>query len=261
MQNRIIATTLLLTCAAASAQTGTVISDDFSSYAAGETIWGDDWRPKWDNKDVSQQSLITGSRGGYAVLSGKAKKEYHTPNQHAFTLGTDGRAVISTDFRYVYAGGGPITGEVNKNAFGFLLSTSPNWWGGRPATFCIVNRGLALGNLVPFDPWAQGWMLHKDLGIDLENVSTSKWLNLTWTVYDKDGMLEGRAVVSDGPKVLHESSPVALKIPSDAILYTGFTTGWSETDTDLTGFSRIREVHFDNFKVRGAPAPLGLISF
>ncbi|QBG46569.1 hypothetical protein EGM51_03840 [Verrucomicrobia bacterium S94] len=80
-----------------------VVSDDFSSYISGVPISGHSWDPK--NDSGGQQELFTGRNGEYAVLDGGVEQNYHIPNQTGFTIGAGEYAVVSSDFRYVYAGG------------------------------------------------------------------------------------------------------------------------------------------------------------
>lgn len=229
------------------AQAAVVVSDNFSSYADGVTLSGS-WDPKVD-AGSGQQDLLTGHNGEYAVLSGQAKSNYHAPQQTGFAVGTGQHAVVSSDFRYVYAGGGDTTNHLNKNVFGLLVSTSPDWNVGTDNGFYVAQRGGALGSRLPDAPWIEGWVPHGSLGINTAHADTSNWFSIEWTIRDAGGSLHGQATLTDGASVHYVSSEVDLGLATGTELFAGYSTGWNGTGLDIETFGRISEVHMDNFEV------------
>ncbi|MDZ8117433.1 family 16 glycosylhydrolase [Pontiella agarivorans] len=237
----------------------TVVSDDFSIYAPGVSIAGN-WDPKSDGG--SQEDLFTGWNSEYAVLDGEAELNYHIPHQTGFTIGSGGSAVIRSDFRYVYAGGGNITNYFNNHIFGLMISTTPDWESGSTEGFYIAQRGGAIGNRLNDDPWIEGWISHSTLGVNTDNTDTSIWFSVEWTIRDVGGALQAQAVLTDGDSVNYTSTEEELSIPTGTEIFAGYSTGWNNTGMSIEAFGKILEVHMDNFSVwMGDPEPGSVYPF
>ncbi|MDF7824848.1 family 16 glycosylhydrolase [Pontiellaceae bacterium B12227] len=227
---------------------GVVVSEDFSSYISGVPIIG----TLWDAKDNggSQQELFSGRDNAFGALDGAAESNYHIPHQTGFTISSGQVAVVCSDFRYVYVGGGQITNNMNKNVFGLLVSTSPDWESGTNNGFYIAQRGGAIGNRLPEAPWVEGWVAHSSLGVNTANADTSNWFRVEWTIRDVSGSLFAKAVLTDGVSVNYTSSEVDLGISTGTELFAGYSTGGNSTGLSIEAFGKISEVHMDNFEVK-----------
>ncbi|VGO12790.1 hypothetical protein PDESU_01344 [Pontiella desulfatans] len=245
-----------------------IVSDDFSGYTAGAVIGGPNWNPKWDGGDTSQQSLFRAESGGtgYAVLDTTvAKRSYHIPNQTSFTMGPGLTATVSSDFRYSHEAGGTITANLNKNIFGLLVTDQPQWWNGANKNFSLANRGNAMGNTLPASPFVEGWMTHGSLGVDTTVGGLSHWLRVDWELTDNGSTILGQATITDldTATVRYTSTQIDLGLASGSTLYAGYSTDWNDVGAvDIASFSKIDEVHMDNFQIEVIPEPatLGLIS-
>lgn len=235
-----------------------VIVDDFDSYTAGAVISGPNWNPKWANGTQQNLFRADANGGGYAVLNTSvAERLYHITNQNGFTINSGQTIRISSDFRYSYTGGGDITSDFNKNAFGFLLSDQPQWWNGTNKYFSMANRGSAMGNTLPVAPWVETWMPHGKLGLDTAASGTSEWFNIEWTLSVIDNSVWGSAVITDdeGSQTDSQSStPVDLGFAPGSTLYAGFSTDWNNVGAvPIESFSKIDAVHIDNFSIVSVP--------
>lgn len=250
--NAIFLTVVLAGLLTGEARSATVVSDDFSSYASGIPIAGN-WDPKSDGG--SQQDLFTGRDGSYAVLDGAAGSNYHIPYSTGFMVHSGEYAVVSSDFRYVYAGGGSITNNYNKNAFGLLVSTTPDWDTGSNDGFYLSQRGGAIGNRLPNNPWVEGWITHGSLGVNVANANTSNWFTVEWTIRDVSGSLYARATLTDGGSVSYSSTEIDLGIPTGTQLFAGYSTGPNDTGKNIGEFAKFSEIHIDNFEVVKSDPP------
>lgn len=236
-----------------------VLSDDFSTYPAGKPISNENWKPKWETQTSSQRDLFTAHEDGYAVLDGSAERSYHIPYQTGFIISSGQSVTLSADFRYVYVGGGSIDEGRNSKVFGLQLSTEPNWYSGKRADLCLSNRGEAMGFVLPNDPWVEGWLPHKTLGVDLNRETTGKWLHLECNIYDKGGELAATMTVSAEGFPAYTSNEFSLNLPAGSVVYPGFTTGWNNMQSSIREYARIAEVHMDNFKVQTDAVSLQLV--
>ncbi|QBG45908.1 hypothetical protein EGM51_00215 [Verrucomicrobia bacterium S94] len=236
-----------------------VLSDDFSTYSAGKPIGNGNWKPKWVSEISSQQGLFTAHEDGYAVLSGSAERAYHIPYQTGFIIRPGQSVTLSADFRYTYVGGGAIDEYRNSKVFGLQLSTAPNWYNGKRTDLCLSNRGEAMGFVLPSDPWVEGWIPHKTLGIDLNKETTGEWLHFECNVYDRDGELAATMTVSAEGFPAYTTKEFPLGLPVGSVVYPGFTTGWSSAKSCIREYARIAEVHMDNFSVQTDSAALQLV--
>lgn len=240
----------------------TFVSDDFGGYAAGSNIGLPNFGAKWDNGDPSQRNLFKADAGGggFAVLDTTiAKRNYHVNGKVAFVLGAGKTAKIASDFRYSHEAGGNITANLNKNAFGLQVSTSPDWWNGTRKSFSMANRGGAMGNTLPVAPWIEGWETHSSLGVNTTTGGLSDWLRIEWELVDNGASVLGQASISNltTGSLLYQSTQADLGLPSGATLYAGYTTDWNDVgSTNIASFSKIDAVHMDNFLVTVADTPV-----
>ena len=65
-----------------------------------------------------------------------------------------------------------------------MVSTDANWWAGTNKVLSLANRGGAIGNLIPANPWVEGWQQHTSVGVDTTAGGTSNVINLSWTLSD-----------------------------------------------------------------------------
>ena len=65
-----------------------------------------------------------------------------------------------------------------------MVSTDANWWAGTNKVLSLANRGGAIGNLIPANPWVEGWQQHTSVGVDATAGGTSNVINLSWTLSD-----------------------------------------------------------------------------
>lgn len=240
-----------------------VVEDNFNSYTPGTTIAGPNWNPKW--VAGTQQNLFQASAsGGYAVLNTSvAERLYHIPNQTAFSINTGGRAFIKTDFQYSYTGGGEITTNFNKNAFGLMLSSTPQWWSGTNKHFSLTNRGSAMGNTLTQSPWVETWMPHWKLGANTTDGGLSEWFSVEWELYESGGTIWGQATITDdqGPETdAQTSTPIDLGYLAGETLYAGLSTDYNDVgNVPIESFSLIDAVHIDNFSIVSVPEPGALL--
>lgn len=245
---------------AESASANLIFTDDFNAYTNGVSIAGADWQPKWDAIDTTQQDLLTGHSDGYAVLdTSVAKSNYHAPTSHGFIVGSSGgSAVIKADFRYDHTAGGDITEIPNKAAFGLLVSTTANWDSGTNSGIAMANRGGAIGNTLPVDPWIEGWVTHSSLGIDTNSGGSGSWITIELTLTDINGVLWAQATITNKATdtLLYTTTSFSTNIASSETLFAGITTHWNDVGTSIVSFSKMEEVHIDNFSVEVFSKPI-----
>ncbi|MDF7824850.1 hypothetical protein P4B35_12565 [Pontiellaceae bacterium B12227] len=259
-----LAILLLLVLTAGAANALVVFEDDFESYSGG-TIWGDDWKPKWDsntNLVHLQQDLMTATNGICTFDTSKAYRNYHTPSQTGFTVSTNADIYVVTDVRYVYEGGGNITNNFNKAAFGLFFTDTPNWWDGVAKGAAVGNRGGAIGNVIGAAPWVEGWLTHSSLGVNTANNETSNWFKVVNRLVSSNSTIWIQAQyfpVDDQ----YLDSPLASGIlvnsgvADSTTIYAGYSPGWNDVgNTNISSFSRFSAIQYDNFYVGTKPKPI-----
>lgn len=255
----------LLALYAGFASATVIVSDDFSSYSG--SINGANWNPKWDGGDTSQQNLLL-ANGGVATLDTSiAKAHYYTPNKTGFTIGSGVTATIKSDFRYTHEAGGNISVNLNKSAFGLLLTTSSNWWDGTNKDVSMSNRGGAMGHTSPAAPFINGWKTHGSLSVNTTDGGQSEWFTLQMNLDASNGTVWVQSdMLYEGGTVVQSGVRWDTGIADSSTLYGGFTTGWNGVDggtNSVSSFSKISEVQMDNFSIETIPEPatLGLVAF
>lgn len=248
-----------------------VVSDDFSSYGPGVNIDGP-WSVTWRSNPgmESQQNLMTQSAAGeYMVYdTATAFHQYYGTHKTGFTLAPGQTATVSSDFRYLHVGGGNPP-SVNKVAVGLYIDTTENWWDGAKDYVTLSNRGGALGNTLPINPWIENWQGHGVFGVDPVAGGLSDWIHVE-NVLTHDGTtvwMEGRWSVG-GSSVLTTTLLDTGLGAGTHTLYAGLGTPWtlgggdaaaapypSNNETPVEAFSYFSEVHADNFQVDVIPEP------
>lgn len=256
MKRRICIALSISLLPAACLQAAVLYSDDFSSYAAGTSIAGANWDPKWE-AGTDQQDLMTGSGnvGGsyYGVLSGLAKFNYNIPCQTPFTVTSPDKVVVRSDFRYNHLSGGNTT-NVNQSAFGLLLSTTPAWNTGTDKTAPFTNRGSAMGMKLPLSPWQEGWVTHSSLGVDTAAGGLSDWFTLESTLTASNSTIWIKTdMLGISGTVLVNGTLWDTGLADTTTLYAGYSTAWNNTGLNLQDMARFSEVHVDNFQIESLP--------
>lgn len=272
----------ILSLTTGAAQAITVVSDDFSSYAADSTIGGPLWQPKWA-AETTQQALLKADAGGegYAVLDlTVAERQYRVNGKTGFSLSGDDVVNVSADFRYNLNAGGDSPSVFNSNFIGLQLSDSENWWAGSRKSTPLANRGPAVGNRLAEAPFVEGWRPHTTLGVDPVVGGFSEWINIDWTLMVSDGTVsstgDNAATIPAGniygfatitPEGLSGALPYDTRIldlgyTEGTTLYAGFSTDWTSVgegeSTIVNDYASISEVNIDNFSVvSSAEAPGG----
>ncbi|MDF7824849.1 hypothetical protein P4B35_12560 [Pontiellaceae bacterium B12227] len=249
---------LALTAGAAHAET-IVFEEDFSSYTGG-TIFGDDWRPKFDTNTAPpylQQDLLT-SDGTYAVLdTSKAIQNYHAPTTHGFSLAGDDEFIIKTDMRFVHASGGAPDIK-NKSFFSLNIGTTTNWFNGTKKDKAVVMRNKAIG--LAHDGtdglWVEGWVNVSDLGVNADTGGTSDWVIVQSDLSVSNGTvwMDMDVYNSETFVVLVDGTPRDTGIAEGTTIYAGVTSGYNGSNSNtVEEITQVSEVHFDNFYVGTPP--------
>ncbi len=259
----VAAAMVMLPAAQSSAQV--LVEDNFDSYTAGDqiTLTNSLWNPKWDGNDISQQNLLVAD-DGYAVIDmSVAARQYEIPNQTGFTVNAGDTVTVSSDMRYSHLAGQAANGNgvnaLNSTFVALHLTDQPEWWNGAKKALDVVNRGPAVGNRLPFDPWVENWMPHSNLGVDPAVGGISDWINVAWELtVNSAGNIEGVGIFS-GASLAEPlmTSPVDLGIAGGTTVYAGLSTSWNNAGIDpATGFAykvsevtQIDAIHVDNFLV------------
>ncbi|MGB7323554.1 MAG: PEP-CTERM sorting domain-containing protein [Rubripirellula sp.] len=245
-----------------SAKADLIFMDDFSGFSANQEInynsgTGSTWKQKWDGNDATQRNLIKATGTGGATLDTSiAVRNYHALAQTAFSISAGETAVVSSDFQYTHGAG--VAANVNKNFFGLLVSTTPDWWSGTNKAMSVANRGAAIGNLLPVAPWTENWVLHANLGVDTLTGGTSDWLNASMNLSinasgNYEGILEITKVADDSS--VFTSSPVDLGLVAGTSLYAGYTTDWNNSPDSIASVNNITSLGLNNFSISVTAVP------
>ncbi|VGO17462.1 hypothetical protein PDESU_06058 [Pontiella desulfatans] len=242
-----------------------IFEDDFSSYSG--SINGANWNPKWA-AGTDQQNLLMAYDGILEFDTTIAQRNYHCPSKTGFTVGTNDVYII-TDARYVYEGGGNITANLNKGAFGLYFSQTDLWYSGPDKSSPMCNRGAAVGHNRIDGSGVDGWNTHSSLGVNTANNETSNWFKVVSRLVSSNSTIWVQALVYDVDDTYLES-PVSTGVISDSgvadgtTIYAGYSPGYNNVgNTNIASFSKFTAVHYDNFYVGskpefGTPAPFSV---
>ncbi|MDA9317436.1 hypothetical protein N9Q19_01390 [Puniceicoccaceae bacterium] len=240
---------------------------DFDTYASGESLNGDDWKPKWQGGS-DQQNLFTGSGLGTAILDTSiATTNYHMPSTTGFSLTGADTATIQVDFRYTLAAG--VLGYANKGFFALGITNEINWWAGNPNFHAVANRGMAIGTTLPVSPWVQQWIPHNSVGItgvtnlgggqfNIAEDTTSNWLTLRTSVDVVGGFYRIKSDIynAEGTLLSAGGSWNATNIAEDTIIYSSMTTGYNDAGGTIQNATAVKQVEIDSFSlVSTVPEP------
>ena len=233
-----------------------IFEDDFSSYSG--SINGANWNPKWQSGS-DQQNLMMANGGVLTFNTSVAQRNYHCPSKTGFTVGTNDIYII-TDARYVYEGGGNITNNLNKSAFGLYFSGDPNWYSGPDKSSPMCNRGAAVGFNRVDGSGVDGWITHSTLGVNTANAETSNWFKVVSRLVASNSTVWVQAQVYNVDDQ-YLDSPIAVGPLTDSgtadstTIYAGYSPGWNNVgNTNIASFSKFTEIHYDNFYVGSKPA-------
>ncbi|MEO0796702.1 MAG: hypothetical protein AAFX93_16155 [Verrucomicrobiota bacterium] len=233
---------------ATAAHAAVIIDEDFESYTNGDGL---QTITDWSVATSPAAGLYTIAGGAISLDTGTAQRNYHAVNSNGFAMSSGDVAILSVEFRYTHTSGGDITTNFNKEAFGLLVSSTPNTTGGTVAKFTMTNRGGAIGTRLPISPWIEGWVPHTSVGVDTTAGGTSDWVRLVLTLTDNGTDIQAQGAVYNvgNNQLIYTGTAYSTGISSGSTIYAGLTTGYNDVgDVSIESFSKFSEVEFDNLQ-------------
>lgn len=247
MKKMVLLATLLFTGSFVHATV--VVSDNFDD---GDLAgWSQKWTASMNNK--------FSNTGANAVMDGTATAQYRAINTTGFSLSAGDTATVSSDFRMDHTGVDPT--KVNGDFIGFLLTTTTTWYDGVNVTSDIANRKGAVGDTLPFAPYVENWITWNNFGVDTSTGGVGNWFSMDMHLSVSNGTYWSSMDINHGGGTT-TTTMKDLGIAAGTTVYSGYTTGYNDSGTNIMVSASMNNVAMDNFQVDVIPEPatLGLFA-